>query len=170
MSTKQCLKCNHTTTFEGEPPLACPECGAVYSKVEEALRNGAPMRPRNPTADSGFANSVLPTPKVWSAISQNRNEESVDVHTFARSMRSESLYPAWRKIVGFFTIFGYLIAVVLLVGAFVSGRGSVWTMAIGLGAAAMIALAAKVGKELSLMLADLSDAAVRLAAQRESKP
>ena len=40
MSTKQCLKCNHIVHFEGGPPMACPQCGAVYSKVEETLRNG----------------------------------------------------------------------------------------------------------------------------------
>lgn len=169
MSTKQCLKCNHVTTFEGSPPLACPECGAVYSKVEEALRSGAPMRTRNATADSGFANSALPTPKAWSAISQTRDEDGLDVHAFAKNMRNDSLYPAWRKIVGFFTILGYVVAVILLIAAFVVGRDSVWSLLVGFGSAAMIALAAKVGKELSLMLADLSDATVRIAARQETK-
>lgn len=170
MTTKQCLKCNHVASFEGAPPLACPECGAVYSKVEEAIRSGAPMRSRNNSTDSGFANSALPTPKAWSAISQTRGEDGLDVHAFARNMRNDSLYPAWRKIVGFFTILGYVFAVILLVAAFVVGRDSVWTLLVGFGCAAMIALAAKVGKELSLMLADLSDASVRIAARQETKP
>ena len=43
MNSKRCLKCNHVATFEAAPPLACPQCGAVYSKVEEALRNGPPV-------------------------------------------------------------------------------------------------------------------------------
>lgn len=82
-------------------------------------------------------------------------------------MREQSLYPAWRKIVGFFTLLGYIVAALTLVGGVVAAKGSPMAAIVGVVSAAVIALLAKVGKELSLMLADLSDATVRLAASRE---
>lgn len=88
MNSKRCLKCDHVATFEGTPPLACPQCGAVYSKVEEALRNGPPVRRRQEES---------PPP---SRISNT----ALDMHAFAEQLRDESLYPAWRKIVGLVTI------------------------------------------------------------------
>ncbi|ASI68517.1 hypothetical protein BA022_08080 [Diaphorobacter nitroreducens] len=82
-------------------------------------------------------------------------------------MREQTLYPAWRKVVGFFAILGYIVAAVLAVSVFFSANGSTWVLLVGWGIAALVALVAKVGKELSLMLADLSDAAVHLAAGRD---
>ena len=153
MSSKQCLKCGHTASFEGAPPLACPQCGAIYSKVEEALR-GEPV-PRR-------AESVRREPP-------RIGERELDVHAFTEQMRAESLYPAWRKIVGLVTIVWYLVAVVALIVGIVSTKGSFLGVLAGAGIAAFIALFARIGKELSLMLADLSDAAVRLAARSEAR-
>lgn len=91
----------------------------------------------------------------------------MDVHDFAEQMRNESLYPAWRKIVGISTIFCYVIAAVILLVAIISSKGSFLGVLVGAGSAALIVIIAKVGKELSLMVADLSDAAVRMAAGKE---
>jgi predicted nucleic acid-binding Zn-ribbon protein len=32
-----CLKCGHVHLAGGAPPLACPNCGAVYAKVQQAM-------------------------------------------------------------------------------------------------------------------------------------
>lgn len=149
MNSKRCLKCDHVATFEGTPPLAGPQCGAVYSKVEEALRNGPPVRRRQEES---------PPP---SRISNT----ALDMHAFAEQLRDESLYPAWRKIVGLVTIVWYLVAVVAFIIGILSTNGSFVGVLAGAGAAAFIALFARVGKELSLMVADLSDAAVYMAAR-----
>lgn len=152
MSSKPCLKCGHTATYESAPPLACPQCGAIYSKVEEALR-GVPI-PR----------------RVEPQRRESRvSERTIDVHAFTEQMRAESLYPAWRKIVGLITIVWYIVAVVALIIGIVSTKGSFLGVLVGAGLAAFIALFARIGKELSLMLADLSDAAVRLAARTEAR-
>jgi hypothetical protein len=37
VQTKTCLKCGKAAAYEGQPPEACPQCGAIYAKVE-ALR------------------------------------------------------------------------------------------------------------------------------------
>lgn len=169
MSAKQCLKCGHTAHFEGAPPLACPQCGAIYSKVEEALRTGANLRPKAasvPQARSATPQAAAP----WAAARPSGDEDDdIDVHAFARRMRGESLYPTWRKIVGLVTIVWYIVAVVALITGVASTKGSFLGVLAGIGAAAVIALLARVGKELSLMLADLSDAAVRLAARTEAR-
>lgn len=164
MSTKRCLKCNHVTDFEGAPPLACPQCGAVYSKVEDALRNGSGLRPK---PDSNGATAISSNPSQFRR-SQFAGAQS-EVQAFVKAMRGDSLYPAWRKIVGFVTVVGYITAVVVLVAGFATSKGSIWPIVVGMGIAALIALAAKVGKELSLMLADLSDATVRLAARGDGE-
>lgn len=152
MSAKQCLKCGHTATYEGAPPLACPQCSAIYSKVEEALR-GEPL-PRR-----------VELQRRESPIS----ERSLDVHAFTEQMRAESLYPAWRKMVDVVTIIWYLLAVVALIVGVVSSKGSFLGILASAGGAAFVALFARIGKELSLMIADLSDAALRLAAHTDSR-
>jgi hypothetical protein len=162
MSTKKCLKCNHSTTYEDAPPTACPSCGAIYSKVEEALRAGA--APRTATA----AQAEVKYFSIAASRAAEGGASSPDVHAFAEQMRAESLYPAWRKIVGLSTIACYILAALILLGSIIGTRGSLLGMLVGAGSAALIVIFAKVGKELSLMIADLSDAAVRVAAGRES--
>ncbi len=154
MNSKRCLKCNHVATFEAAPPLACPQCGAVYSKVEEALRNGPPVRRR----------------VEESAPSSRLSDAGLDVHTFAERMRSESLYPFWRKLVGLVTILGYVLAAILLIAALISmSNASMTTGMVGIGVAVFVAVITRVGKEASLMLADLSDATIHLAAKNQDR-
>lgn len=167
--TKSCLKCGHKAAFDGTPPLDCPNCGAIYSKVEEALRSGATIRPKPPANEpeiNFFKPSAIPS---MPSASRHDSSAELDIHAFAQTMRNESLYPAWRKIVGFFAILGYAIAAIAFISGLVAAfKVSMLSGLIGFGTAALIAILAKVSKEASLMLADLSDAAVRLAASSKT--
>lgn len=154
MNSKRCLKCDHVASFEGIPPLACPQCGAVYSKVEEALRNGPPVRRR--------PEERAPASRI--------SDAALDVHAFAERMREESLYPFWRKLVGLVTILGYALAAILLVASFIAmSKASVTAGMVGIGMAVFVAVITRVGKEASLMLADLSDATIHLAAKSQDQ-
>ncbi|MFG0674220.1 hypothetical protein [Delftia sp. WSY_7] len=152
-SRKQCLKCGHTAQFEAEQPLACPSCGAVYAKVEQALRDGQAPRPqpvvRTPT-------TRLPTTEV-------------DHHAFATVLREESIYPTFRTVVKIAYWIGVLAAICIALGgvmaSFSAGLGA---LAGGIAVGALVFVFAKVAKEMSLMLADLSDATVRTAARSEA--
>lgn len=161
MHAKQCLKCGHGAAYELDPPTACPGCGAIYAKVEQALRGGAPVRPR------AAAQPEIEYFSASRAPAAAGGAPGVDVHTFARHMRGESLYPVWRRIVGICTIVAYVIAAIGAVASLISMQGSINYMLAGLAMSALIAIFAKAGKELSLMVADLSDAAVRMAAANE---
>ena len=92
------------------------------------------------------------------------------MHAFATQMRSDSLYPVWRKLVGLATLLGYLLATLILVTALIAlFGGSVTPGLVGVGGAVFVAVMVRVAKEAWLMLADLSDASVRMAAQREAR-
>lgn len=161
MNTKKCLKCGHAAPYDSEPPVACPSCGAIYAKVEAAQAQGA-GGPASRFQDTAPGRPAMPRPSR-----PRRGSDGADVHAFAERMREESLYPAWRKIVGIFTILGYVLAGLVLVGAFIAAQHSMGALFGGVVLAAFIALMARVSKELSLMLADLSDATVHLAAAHE---
>lgn len=151
MKLKPCLKCGHDTAYDGAPPLACEKCGAIYAKVEQSMRAGPDSRPAR----------TAPT---------QRKARTRPIEDFAEVMRSESLYPTWREIVKFVTLLGYLLSIGVLLGAiFAFTQGGVGA---GLGmlfGAIIIAVFARVWKELSLMVADLADASVRQAAQLEQR-
>lgn len=166
MNNKTCKKCGHVATYEGGAPQACPACGAIYAKVEEALRAAAEGR-----ASAARVASAPNAPAALGLRAAPAAEASdpPDVHAFAARMRRESLYPAWRNIVGIFTLLGYGMAAIVLIGGVVAAfQGSVAAGVIGMSVSLFLAIAAKVSRELSLMLADLSDASVRMAAQREA--
>lgn len=146
MSTKTCLKCQFKTAYEGTPPMACPSCGAVYAKVEAAFRD-------------------QPHPSHARAVRRNQQTPFVDVQDFADQMRSESLYPAFRTVVKFIYVFGLVLAAVtLLASLFLAAQTGPSAAIGGLIGACVMCLFFKVSKEVSLMVADLSDASVRLAA------
>lgn len=165
MNQKKCLKCSHVASFEGPQPDACPNCGAIYRKVEEAAaaaQNGnTPKTARN----SGFGPSVMP-----GRTSQKARSPHDDLEWFVSDMRSNSLYPTWRELVKWATWFGYAIAIIVLIGAAVGFKnGQIGAAAVGVGVALLIAVVARVWRELSLMMADLADAAVRQAASSETR-
>lgn len=160
MGQKLCRKCGHETAYQGLEPQSCTKCGAIYSKVEEALRSGAPVRTRAPGGEASI--SQFPSPVRGGGA-------GASAHAFAERMRSESLYPVWRKLVGIVTVLGYVLAGIMLVAALIAMfSGSVTAGLVGAGSALFVGVMVRVAKEVSLMLADLSDASVRMAAQKEA--
>lgn len=151
-SHKQCLKCGHNVQYDAEPPLACPSCGAVYSKVEQALREGLPSRPQ-------------PTPKPLTGRAPTTD---VDHHAFASQLREESIYPTFRAVANLLYWCGVVLAVLILLGGLsLAMRAGIAAAIGGVAGAVLVFVLARVGKEMSLMLADLSDATVRMAAHAE---
>jgi hypothetical protein len=150
---KKCLKCGHTANFDATPGLACPTCGAVYSKVEAMLaRGGAPAQP------------VATKPVRASAPTEAQGP-------FIERLRGDSHYPSFRAAVRVI----FWIFVVLALGMLVGGAAAAYAAKTagpllgGLFGAILLTILAKVGKEASLMLADLSDAAVRMAQRQETE-
>lgn len=152
MNSKKCLKCGHVAQFNGEPPVSCEECGAVYSKVEQALREGPPTRP------AGAA--------PIRAQSARRIDE--DHHAYAHQLRQESIYPTFRAVVGIAYWIGVVLAALILLGAIVAAFKVGPAPAIGgLVGSIFIFIVARVSKEMSLMLADMSDATIKMAARQD---
>ncbi|MBH2008068.1 MAG: hypothetical protein I8H71_00305 [Xanthomonadaceae bacterium] len=135
---KKCLNCNHVAS-QDISVQACPACQAIYSKVEAALTQPEPS----------FAPS-RPVPQVR----QKPAGEFID------TLRADSNYPNFRVLVKLATWFFYLVAITLALSAILSSDVA-GPMRIGaiLGAVVMVVFVTA-AKEASLMLADLSDAAV----------
>ena len=158
MNEKTCRKCGHTTTYNSMEPQSCTACGAIYAKVEEALREAAEGR-----AARAASAAAAPAPRTVVV-------RGIDVHAYAARMRGDSLYPVWRQLVGIVTFLGYTLAVLLLVGGIVSVvQGSVNAGIVSVAGAVFIAVMTRATKEFWLMLADLSDANVRLAARGDAE-
>lgn len=156
MSEKTCRKCGHTTTYAPTSlePQSCMECGGIYRKVEEAFQRAAEGRP-----------SQLPRASVFSRVAATAPSGH---RAYIEVLRSESLYPTWRQLVTLVAIFWYLLAAAALVGGVMAFKESFYAGLGGLGMALFLAIVGRVGKELAFMLADLSDATVRMAAKTEA--
>lgn len=175
MSTRKCMKCGHVAPSENGEPQACPACGAIYLKVEEALRAASDSRPgsRNEDLSQPARHSQAMRQSSETRFQRSRKvdgDEDVDVHDFAKRMRAESLYPTWRQLVVIYKWLGYAIAL------FIFGAGIVMLFTKGAGfstfpliGGVITAIVVKAMVELSLMMADMSDASVRMAAQREQQ-
>lgn len=160
-NVKVCLKCKHKTAYEDTAPIACEACGAIYRKVEEALRSGTPSQHPGQSAN--------PTPyKPAAPFAARPFKRETPIVEFVEIMRAESLYPTWRELVKWSTWLGYAIALLLLVlSGFAFKAGSI-NAGIGIIVGAIVVgIMARVWRELSLMVADLADAAVRTAASRD---
>ena len=150
--SKRCFKCNHVATFDQDPPLACPQCGAIYSKVEQAAQN----TPAVPRPASGPVRR-----HEWPKLTEA---------PFIDQLRNQSNYPTFRSLVQFLYWFGIVVGVLVAVGAAISlFKGHIVPGLISIASAIAIAFFAKVGKEISLMMCDLSDAAVRIAASADER-
>ena len=138
---KTCIKCGHINPkATGAATDGCPKCGAIYAKLQQVF-GAQPAR-----------------------AAVRRTPES----PFIERLRSESQYPAFRSVVGAFCLFGYVLAVAAVVTAAMAvWRGEVGFFLGGLALACAIAVVSKVAKEASLMLADLSDAMVRVAERQD---
>lgn len=166
MGEKTCRKCGETTAYSVMEPLSCMGCGAVYRKVEEALQRASEAQP-----------SKLPQmpqmpqmPQLAAAVRAMGRSGGVGGHyDYIYLLRSESLYPTWRQLVTLVTLLWYVVAALMLLGGLITAfKGSFYAGIGGACGALFIAIVAKVGKELAFMLADLSDATVRMAAKAEA--
>jgi len=139
-----CAKCSHPNPdATGAATDACPACGAIYSKVQAAVSNATPSA----TAPRRSARGDAP---------------------FIDRLRAHSQYPTFRQVVGLFSVIGYVLAAIVGIGAVVSGfSGSLAAAVGGIVFACLIVIFARFAKEASLMLADLSDAMVRMAERQE---
>lgn len=126
---------------------ACPVCSAIYSKVEAALTRPEPSFPPS------------------RSVQQSRQKPAGE---FIETLRAETHYPTFRGVVRVGTWLFYAAAVIaILITIFAGasdGNGRFYTI-IALVLAIIFVTAAK---EASLMLADLSDAAVH-SAQRSGQ-
>ena len=149
LQAKRCLKCGEVSEVEAAPETACPACGAVYAKLEAAA-TAQPQR-----------SDKAPPPKRQYA---KYDAYAID-REFVDQLRVHTLYPTFRRVVNYWYWFGLLFAA----GALVTGVLLLFRhgqIAAGLGSLAtglFFIIAARFGKEVWSMLADLSDAAVRIA-------
>ena len=169
---RKCLKCGHiNSAATGDALEACPQCGAIYSRVEAALAaraaagpNSVPARPMPPSQPPAQPTARRP---------QSRTEKELDVADFAEKMRSASLYPTFRSLVKLISLFWMALAVGAAIVAVVvlfkgNGIGRITGVLGGVFSCLFCILVARLTSEMSLMLADLSDAAVRIAAKQEA--
>ena len=95
---------------------------------------------------------------------------TVGIDEFVGRLRVESIYPIFRGFVQLFYVIGLLLAAACAIGGVVAllrtGGGMV-ALAVGIGLAVLLVLFARLFKETSLMLADMSDAMVRIARNQE---
>ena len=145
---------------------ACPSCGAIYSRVEAAFATRAsgerPISTRTTAPTSTFGSR------------SRQQSDDVDVYGFADTLRSESLYPTFRSLVKL--IYWFFMAL-----AICSGLAALYMLFMGSGVGRIggvigsvfmtlfFILIARLFSESSLMLADLSDATVRMAAAQDAK-
>lgn len=176
---RKCLKCDHVhTTATGDELEACPQCGAIYSRVEAAMQARAAEQAAasHTKTTSGYAAAAALAAaerRQSSTVSSSMDIEP-NVHAFAARLRSESLYPTFRNLVQVIYWLFVALAVIAAIGTLVMvfKGGGVGRLLGGLGGLFMTLLflvMSKLGREMSLMLVDLSDAAVRIAANQEKQ-
>ena len=157
---RTCLKCGHVhPNATGDTLEACPSCGAIYSRVEAAMaqRGVAPARP---------AAASVQAPVQASA--QRQPVRAATTGDYVEQLRSQSIYPTFRSVVGIFAIVGYVLAALAAAGAVFSlVKVNIGAGLLGLAFALFIVIITRMGKEMSLMVADASDALVRMAARGE---
>lgn len=84
---------------------------------------------------------------------------------YLAQLRDKSAYPVFRGVVGLVTMLCYLAAAVVFVLGLVGMSQNAGAVFLGSILAVLLALAARVGKEVSLMIADIADATLSMAAQ-----
>jgi len=151
--SKQCLKCGQTASIDPSTTLACPHCGAIYSKVEAVAQTQAPRR-------------AVPAAPIRQQTAGDGTD--VDPAEFVDTLRAASIYPTFRAVANLLYWCGVVLAVLILLGGLSLSMRAGFPAAIGgIAGGLLVFIFARVGKEMSLMLADLSDATVRMAANAE---
>lgn len=178
---RSCLKCGHVHPHaSGAEMEPCPQCGAIYSRVEAVAAGGGVVRPvpapapkpKPPAAPVRAQKSEAPAPDPAPSAPAPHlrwGRAPREARAFLGELRAQSHYPAFRSIVTFFTVAGYVLAAV---GVFVGValiKNEATKSGISLVVAAFFwAFAARVFQEVFLMVADGCDALVRLAARQDA--
>ena len=165
---KTCLKCGHSNhTASGAELEPCPSCGAIYSRVESAW--GVAATPSGARRISPPPGAEAELPPQWKTGSHGAPADD-SVERFAGRLRGATLYPTFRALVGvlyWLTVFFAVLSVA--VGAIAAwrlgGASGLGVFLAGLFVGVFWLVVAKVSREMSWMLADLSDAAVRIASR-----
>lgn len=155
---KTCLKCGHVnpkpTGAELEP---CPQCGAIYSRVEAAMtsRQGAATAP-SPSRPARAAAPVAAPVAPWRRARHAQN--------FLGELRERSNYPTFRAVVRFVEIASYVVAALVAVVSGLAIKNDQIVLGVGFLLAAFYgAIMARFAKEAFFMLADGVDSLVHIA-------
>ena len=147
MPKETCIKCGHINDqYTGAQTEACPKCGVIYAKARAVATGGSPT-PRR----------AKPTTHAYAQVS------------FVDVLRSESVYPTFRSVVTIMSVLGYLAGALIIIAAVVAMTRDL-SKGISGGVivfGAIVIVATRVFKEMSLMLADMSDATIRMAERQE---
>lgn len=146
----KCGKLNSRPT--GAPDEACPHCGVIYAKAK-------PSAPR-PQQPPPMVQKAAPTRMPFSGGESD----------FLTLLRAESAYPTFRAVVGISTLFGYILAGLSAIGGIVVGWKGAGIVAaiVAVAIGVVLYIVTRVFKEMWLMLADLTDATIRMARDRET--
>lgn len=151
---RECIKCGAVNrNASGADDEACPRCGAIYSKA----RAVSPQARRHDAAAHGASTR----PGAESAY------EEADHVGYVLVMRAATLYPTLRAVARVGHVVAMAVAALIAIGGMVAlftGRGAAALLG-GLCGAALIAVIGRVWYESTIMLADLCDATVRVAAR-----
>lgn len=169
---KTCLKCGHVNpSATGADLEACPNCGAIYSRVEAAWADSGQVRAAQPPLSDGppsaRPSAFAPMPAPAPTTRRTRYRAS-DTAAFLDSLRDHTNYPTFRAVVRFVEIASYLAAALLAALGGMLIKNGVYLGGIGTLLAAFYgAIVARFAKEAFFMLADGCDALVQTAAMRE---
>lgn len=177
-----CPKCR-APRKDFAPHASCPQCGIIYDKYDpvkaaelearrQALRDKKKAAPVQREKARGFVSSL---PSFWTDSQPNSTKDRTRLASFVNHLRETSIYPTFRQLVGLFYFLLLLLGILFLsVGGYVffAGSGVVRVSALlgGVCMGLLFIIVARVFREMSLMMADLSDAAVRIAASVRQTP
>ncbi len=150
---RMCMKCGHVDRTEPTPE-ACPKCHTAYPRPTMST----PSTSRAARQTGEFASSTL---------RRGPSDEGGRRRQFLSAIRAQSHYPAFRAIVGLFHWLLIAVAVIALVSALLSGDGL--AIAGALTGGAILVIVARVGRDVSLMMADLTDTTVWMAEQQQRR-
>lgn len=88
-------------------------------------------------------------------------------HKYLDRIRGNSCYPTFRIVVQIVTYLAYFAAICLVIMGFITGKLS--SILLMIVAAAALALLARVAQEVTLMVADIADAAIDSAAAQSRR-
>lgn len=159
LMSKRCPGCKRVSEVEASVG-ACPKCSALYIGPEVAERSQA--APAGTRID----------PALEGEVPARRNVRPiVGADQFVGKLRSESIYPTFRGFVQISYVVGLLLAACCAIGGvialFKTDRGGAG-FGLGIALAILFVLMARLFKEMWLMLADMSDAIVRMARNQDS--